>query len=409
MAQTATVEIGSRDKILDAAEDLFARRGFAGIGMREVAEASGLGKSSLFHHFKSKAEMYAAVVGRILDHLDEQLTAALAAGGDAETIFVGSVSGIEATAVPKTRFPFRGLPIRGVRGRGWRGVVEFAWQLPQALVGAWRIVGAFRPNLVLGLGGYGSVPVVVVAWLRRVPTVLLEQNAYPGLANRLLAHLARRVCTAFAEAARFFPAGRAVQTGNPVRQLITSEGPLPGYFTIFVFGGSQGAHRINLAAVDAAKILKDNIPGLRMIHQTGAADVEWVERQYREIGLTAEVSSFVHDMAAAYARADLIICRAGATTIAELATIGKPAILVPYPFAADDHQRANAEVLQQHDAAELILDRELTGERLAARVQALAGDRGRLEAMGNAVRQLAVPDAALRVVEVCRQVAAEGG
>jgi UDP-N-acetylglucosamine--N-acetylmuramyl-(pentapeptide) pyrophosphoryl-undecaprenol N-acetylglucosamine transferase len=334
---------------------------------------------------------------------------ALAAQGDAQTLFVGSASGIEATTVPQTQFPFRALSIRGVRGRGWRGVLEFVRRLPPALVEAWRILGAFQPNLILGLGGYGSVPVVVAAWLRRVPSVLLEQNAHPGLANRLLAHLARRVCTTFAESARFFPAGRAVHTGNPVRHLARSVQTAPEHFTIFVFGGSQGAHTINLAAVDAAKILGENISGLRMIHQTGAADVEWVERRYREIGLHAEVWAFVHDMADAYARADLVVCRAGATTLAELAMVGKPSILVPYPFAADDHQRANAETFVQHGAAELILDRELSGERLAARVVALAGERTRLDAMGSAAQRLAVPDAALRVVEVCRQIAEQGG
>lgn len=333
----------------------------------------------------------------------------LAAQGDARTLFVGSASGIEATTVPQTQFPFRALAIRGVRGRGMRGTLEFVYQLPAALVEAWRIIGAFRPNLILGLGGYGSVPVVVAAWLRRVPSVLLEQNARPGLANRLLAHLARRVCTTFAESAPFFPTGRAVQTGNPVRELTRSERPAPGHFTIFVFGGSQGAHTINLAAVEAAKIWGDNISGLRMIHQTGAADVEWVEGQYRAIGLNAEVSAFVHDMAGAYARADLVVCRAGATTLAELALVGKPSILIPYPFAADDHQRANAETFVQRGAAELILDRELSGARLAAQVLALVGDRARLDAMGNAAQRLAMPDAAARVVEVCRQVAEEGG
>ncbi|MFI5365502.1 MAG: undecaprenyldiphospho-muramoylpentapeptide beta-N-acetylglucosaminyltransferase [Candidatus Binatia bacterium] len=334
---------------------------------------------------------------------------ALAAQGDAQTLFVGSASGIEATTVPQTQFPFRALAIRGVRGRGVRGTLEFACQLPAALVEAWRIIGAFRPNLILGLGGYGSVPLVVAAWLRRVPSVLLEQNAHPGLANRLLVHLARRVCTTFAESAPFFPTGRAVQTGNPVRRLTRSEQPAPGHFTIFVFGGSQGAHTINLAAIEAAKIWGGNISGLRMIHQTGAADVEWVERQYREIGLNAEVSAFVHDMAGAYARADLVVCRAGATTLAELALVGKPSILIPYPFAADDHQRANAETFAQRGAAELILDRELSGAQLAARVLALVGDRARLGAMGNAAQRLAMPDAAMRVVEVCRQVAEEGG
>lgn len=334
---------------------------------------------------------------------------ALVAQGDAQILFVGSNQGIEARAIPQTRFPFEALAIEGLRGRGWRGALILAWQLPWALARALRIIGTFRPQLVLGLGGYGSVPVVVAAWLRRVPSVLLEQNAHPGLANRALGYLARRVCTTFGDSARFFPRGRAVHTGNPVRALSSAARPAPGHFTVFVFGGSQGAHTINCAAVDTVAILRSELPGLRVIHQTGAADGEWVAQRYRDMGIAAEVTPFVHDMGAAYARADLVICRAGATTLAELSSVGKPAILVPYPFAADDHQRANAEIMVRQGAAELILDKELSGARLAASVQALAGDRKLLEAMGRAARQLAMPDAVARVLAVCRQVAAEGG
>ena len=334
---------------------------------------------------------------------------ALATNGEAHVLFVGSTYGIEATVIPRTSFPFQALAISGLRGRGLRGALRFAAQLPIALLQAWRVIGSFRPSVVLGLGGYSSVPIVVVAWLRGVPTVLMEQNVRPGLANRLLGYIAQRVCTAFAESAEFFPAGRAVQTGNPVRPLASSKYSSSDLFTIFVFGGSQGAHTINMAAVDAASILREHLPGLRMIHQTGTADVEWVERRYRELGVAAEVLAFIDDMASAYGRADLVVCRAGASTLAELATLGKPSLLVPYPFAADDHQRANADVLLRHGAAECIESSALSGECLAARVLDLARDRARLQAMGTAARQLAIPDAAQRVVEVCRRVALEGG
>jgi len=334
---------------------------------------------------------------------------AVAAEGSAQVLFVGSAYGIEATAIPRTQFPFEALIIRGLRGRGWRGALAFAWQLPVALLQAWRLVGTFRPTVVLGLGGYGSVPVVLAAWFRRVPTVLLEQNVHPGFANRLLGHVAHRVCTAFADSARFFPAGRTVQTGNPVRALRTAVEPSANHFTLFAFGGSQGAHAINEAVVEAARIVSEQVPGLQVIHQTGPADEQWVQRRYRECGVEAQVVSFVHDMASAYGPADLVVCRAGATTLAELAALAKPAILIPYPFAADDHQRTNAEVLVERGAAELIPNVQLNGQRLASSVLALAHDRVRLANMGNAVRQLAVPNAALRVVEVCRQVVAGGG
>jgi len=334
---------------------------------------------------------------------------ALTAHGEAQVLFVGSAYGIEATAVPKTPFRFEALAIRGLRGRGARGAIAFAWQLPVAVLRAWRILGAFRPSLVLGLGGYGSAPVVLAAWLQRVPSILLEQNARPGMANRVLAHLARRVCTAFDDANKFFPHGKAIVTGNPVRRLRSTLQPAGGHFTIFIFGGSQGAHTLNQAAIGAAQILRTRLPEMRVMHQTGTAEVEWVAQQYKQLGVAAEVVAFVEDMASAYARADLIVSRAGATTIAELTALGKPAILIPYPFAADDHQRANAEVLVQHGAAELIADADLTGDGLAERVLALAADRQQLEAMGAAARQLAVDDATARVVDVCRQAAAEEG
>jgi UDP-N-acetylglucosamine--N-acetylmuramyl-(pentapeptide) pyrophosphoryl-undecaprenol N-acetylglucosamine transferase len=333
---------------------------------------------------------------------------AIAAQGDASILFVGSAYGLEATAIPRTRFPFRALALRGVRGRGLHGVFGFAWHLPMTLLQSWHIVCTFRPTVVLGLGGYGSVPVAVAAWVRRVPLVLLEQNAHPGLANRVLARLARKVCTTYSQSAQFFPAGKAVRTGNPIRQLSCTSGPAPDRFTIFAFGGSQGAHTINCAMVDAAPTLTKQVPAVHIIHQTGAADAAWVRERYRERGVDAEVIEFVHDMGDAYGRADLVICRAGASTLAELAALGKPSILVPYPFAADDHQRKNAEVLRDHGAAELILNAELNGERLAACVLDLVHDPERLRAMAAAARRLAVPDATQRVVTVCREVEAEG-
>jgi UDP-N-acetylglucosamine--N-acetylmuramyl-(pentapeptide) pyrophosphoryl-undecaprenol N-acetylglucosamine transferase len=333
---------------------------------------------------------------------------AVTAAGDAQVLFVGSRYGIEASAVPKTQFPFKPLAIGALRGRGLRGPLRVAAQLPVAVLQAWRILGTFRPQVVLGLGGYGSVPVVLAAWLRRIPSVLLEQNVQPGLANRLLGHVAQRVCTAFAESARFFPPQRAVQTGNPVRRLTAPAARESADFTVLAFGGSQGAHSINCAMVDAVQNLRQRVSSLHVIHQTGATDWQWVERRYREMGLAVEVVPFIDDMGDAYGRADVVICRAGATTLAELTLVGKPAILVPYPFAADDHQRTNAEVLVRKGAAECIADAELNGERLAARIEALAADRARLAAMARAAAMLAMPEATRRVVDVCRQVAAEG-
>lgn len=332
------------------------------------------------------------------------------AGADAASVlFIGSAFGIEARVIPQTRFAFRPLTIRGLRGRGWRGALGLAVQLPAAIVAALGEVGRFRADVVLGVGGYASFPVVAAAWLRRVPAVLLEQNAHPGLANRALAHLARRVCTTFAAANAYFPAGKVEVTGNPVRAF-PAPAPAPRHgFTLLVFGGSQGAHRINLAMADAAAALFAALPDLRILHQTGAADREAIAARYAALGVAAEAVAFIDDMGAAYHRADLVVCRSGATTVAELTVLGKPAILVPYPFAADDHQRANAAVVAEAGAGVLLLDAECSGERLAAEVIGLAGDRDRLAAMAEAARRLGVPDAAARVVATCRAVAGGGG
>jgi UDP-N-acetylglucosamine--N-acetylmuramyl-(pentapeptide) pyrophosphoryl-undecaprenol N-acetylglucosamine transferase len=332
------------------------------------------------------------------------------AGAEPQSVlFVGSAFGIEARVIPKTRFDFRALNIRGLRGRGWRGALGLVLQLPAAVATGVRILGQFRADVVLGVGGYASFPLVAAAWLRRVPAVLLEQNAHPGLANRALGHLARRICTTFAAANAYFPEGKVVVTGNPVRVFATpAPAPRQG-FTLLVFGGSQGAHRLNLAIADAAAALFAAIPDLRVVHQTGAADRDATAARYAELGVAAEALEFIEDMGAAYHRADLVVCRSGATTVAELTVLGKPAILVPYPFAADDHQRANAEVVAEQGAGVLLLDRDCTSERLAETVIDLARDRARLQKMGEAARRLGVPDAAARVVATCREVVAGGG
>jgi UDP-N-acetylglucosamine--N-acetylmuramyl-(pentapeptide) pyrophosphoryl-undecaprenol N-acetylglucosamine transferase len=341
-------------------------------------------------------------------HLFPGLAVAQAAAAAGDTVwFVGSRYGIEARVIPSTPFNFVALPMRGLRGRGWRGGLDLAWRLPVSLLRAWNVLGQFRPEVVVGVGGYGSAAIVLAAWLRRIPRVLLEQNAHPGLTNRRLARLANRVCIAFADAAAFFPAGRATLTGNPVRTLRASEVASRVGFTVFIFGGSQGAHHLNLAATDAAAALAQQVPQLHIVHQTGTADLALVRARYAEAGVAAEVSAFIDDMGAAYGRADLVVCRAGATTVAELTALGKAAILIPYPFAADDHQRANAEVLVRHGAAEMILDRDLTGALVAERVSALAADAARRQAMASAARQLAVPEATERVLAVCRAVIAQ--
>ena len=336
----------------------------------------------------------------------------------AAVLFVGSARGIEARVVPPTGFALATLPIAPLRGRGSRDQLSALAGLARSVHRARALVGEFAPDTIIGLGGYASAPAVVAGRRAGTPIVLLEQNARPGLTTRLLARLADRVCVTFPESVAQFAPGKAVVTGNPVRSWATamaSAETTPARartgFTLLVFGGSAGARTLNEAGPGLRAALAD-LPGLRVIHQTGAAAEAAVRAAYTAAGLDADVRAFIGDMGAAYADADLVICRAGATTIAELAALGKPAILVPYPYAADNHQRANAESLVRAGAARMVLDAEATAERLAAEVRALHAPVVRAE-MAARVRALARPDAAERVLatvdELVRLRAGRGG
>jgi UDP-N-acetylglucosamine--N-acetylmuramyl-(pentapeptide) pyrophosphoryl-undecaprenol N-acetylglucosamine transferase len=328
----------------------------------------------------------------------------------ARITFVGSSRGIETRVVPKCGYPLRTLPIRALRGQGALATAGSAARLGVSIVSAWRMVREIRPELVVGVGGYASGPAVVAAWLRRIPTVLLEQNAHPGFTNRWLGRLTSRICVSFPESAEYFPSNRTVETGNPVR-MRSEAAPRPqeAGFSLLIFGGSAGAHRLNEIGVEAMALLRESRDVPRIVHQTGETDLEWVRARYRERGIDADVRPFIDDMTSAYGSADLVVCRAGATTIAELTALGKPAILVPYPYAADDHQRKNAESLVRRGAAKMILDRELSPRTLADAIFALRSDATGLRAMGDASRALGRPDAAERVVDVCLDLIERGG
>ena len=333
------------------------------------------------------------------------LAEVLVARGGSVT-FVGTATGIEARAVPAAGYPFRLLPGRQLRGGGMARAVAGLASAARGTLGALALLGELRPRLVVGVGGYASVAVVLAASLRRIPTVLLEQNVVPGAATRILARLARRICVGFAESMAFLPRTRAVHTGNPVRADLIRPRPPHSRPGLLVFGGSAGAHRLNQAMLDALGHLGPTLAALDLTHQTGAADLGTVCAAYAARGLAARVEPFIGDMGAAYAGADLVVARAGATTCAELTAVGLPAILVPYPYAADDHQRRNAEVLVRAGAAEMILDAELDGQRLAAALRALLEDAGRRASMAAAARLLGRPDAAERVADECLKLAA---
>jgi UDP-N-acetylglucosamine--N-acetylmuramyl-(pentapeptide) pyrophosphoryl-undecaprenol N-acetylglucosamine transferase len=318
-----------------------------------------------------------------------------------EILFVGTDKGIESRVLPKEGFPLEKLPVQGIKGRGLRGVIEALYGIPASVIRALGVIRRFQPRCIIGLGGYASGPLLIAGWMKRLPCVIMEQNLRPGLTNRILGWLVDRVFTSYSESSRYFPRRKVLETGNPVRWRGLAESRTAPGFSLLIFGGSAGAHKINLAAVDAMMELAALATDLRVIHQTGESDLEWVREAYRSLPFAAEVVPFIDRMDEAYARSDLLVCRAGATTIAELTALGKPAILVPYPYAAYDHQRLNAEALQKKGAAAMILDRELTGKKLAGEIRRLREDPDALRLMGKAAQALGKTDAAERIVEEC--------
>jgi UDP-N-acetylglucosamine--N-acetylmuramyl-(pentapeptide) pyrophosphoryl-undecaprenol N-acetylglucosamine transferase len=339
----------------------------------------------------------------------------LAARRPGSTItFAGTARGIETKVVPREGFELDLLRIAGLKGRSPLAAVRGVALLPRSFADAWGIISRRKPDVVIGVGGYSSGPVVMLAALRGIPTLLAEQNAVPGLTNRILARVVGAAAVTFDSTVSFF-GRRGFVAGNPVRPEFFTElppdrgsqaangsdaggGSHAARAKVLIFGGSQGAHAINVAMVEAAPRLAA-AGGVDITHQTGERDVELVRGGYRDAGLTARVEPFLYAMDREMKHADVVVSRAGATTIAELAAVGRAAILVPLPTAADDHQKKNAEVFVRAGAGELIEQKDLTGPLLAERLLAIAGDAPRRQAMAQAARGLARPDAAKTIVD----------
>ncbi len=318
--------------------------------------------------------------------------------------FAGTAQGIEARVIPREGFDLDVIRSAGLKGKSLSARLRGAALLPMSAVDAWRLLSKRKPDLVIGVGGYSSGPVVATAALRGIPTLLLEQNAVPGLTNRLLAPLVRAAAVTYESTLPFFR-GKGFVAGNPVRAEFLRQPDhrvdhAPGAaLRVLIFGGSQGARAINVACVEAAPKLAASATPLAVTHQTGERDLEMVREGYGAAGLAARVEPFLFAMDREMSQADLVICRAGATTLAEITAAGKPAILIPLPTATDDHQRKNAEVLVKAGAADVIDQRELSGNRLAVRVMQLAADPAGRAAMARAARQLARPEAARVIAE----------
>jgi len=316
--------------------------------------------------------------------------------------FIGGRRGLENRLVPDAGYRLRTLPLSGLKGVGigkrFRATAEAAWGLVRCL--GWML--AERPRLVIGVGGYASGPAVLAARILGVATMVIEQNHFPGATNRWLASRVDAVCVP-SEAARDRLGGRGIVTGNPVRPEFSAIGEPPGgpRVSVLVCGGSRGAHSINRAVVAALPRLAAMTPPPRIVHQTGSDDLDTVSEAFRkQSGIDAwEVHAFLEDMPRRLAEADLVVGRAGATTLAELAAAGRAAILIPFPHAADDHQRLNAEEVERAGAASVLLDRDLDGASLAARIGEIARDAERRRRMGRAARLLARPDAASRIAD----------
>ncbi len=320
--------------------------------------------------------------------------------------FVGGKRGLETRLVPQAGFPLRTLPVAGLKGtKSFARIVASA----AAALAVFRCVWWFlvrRPGLVVGAGGYASGPAVLAAWLLRVPTMLMEQNHFPGATNRWLAPRANAVCVP-SQAARARLGGTGLITGNPVRPEFATIGPSPNgrHLGLLVFGGSRGARSINRAVVAALPQLAAMTPTPLIVHQTGPEEHEAVVRAYASHpALTADVRPFLDDMSQRLAAADLVICRAGASTVTEIAAAGVASVMVPYPHAVDDHQTHNARYLAERGAAVLIPQREFTPENLARLLSEFT--RERLLAMAQAARAAGKPDATRAVADVCVELAA---
>ncbi|QOX77894.1 undecaprenyldiphospho-muramoylpentapeptide beta-N-acetylglucosaminyltransferase [Trichlorobacter lovleyi] len=324
-----------------------------------------------------------------------------------QVLFVGSERGIEARTIPRLGYQLELISAAGIRGKGSLAKLKGAAMMIYGYAQSRKILHRFQPDLVLGVGGYASLPMVMAARGMEIPRYIHEQNALPGMSNKVLSRVANKVFISLEESAKFFPRECTLLTGNPLRRQILEmlskngqEKQRSEAFQLFVFGGSQGAHALNVALPQVvAQLSQEQQRRLKIIHQTGEADLLQVRSDYQANGLEADVRPFIDDMAAAYRQADLIICRAGATTIAEVTALGKACLFVPFPHATDDHQRKNAEALLKQGACEMLLEQEIGGKGLSDAIARLMENRDALKLIGENAAALARLDAARVIVD----------
>jgi len=322
-----------------------------------------------------------------------------------QIIFIGTSRGIENRLVPAAGFELKLVEVGALKKVSLARRVATMTALPMAIFRSAGILRDFRADVVIGVGGYASGPAMLAAALSAIPTLAFEPNVVPGLANRIMAPIVSSAAVHFEETCHFFK--RCQVTGVPVRRAFFDLPPKPPGSppTLLVFGGSQGAHAINDAVINSLAALSVQVPGIHLIHQTGERDYNDAQAAYLRLEVPAEVSPFIEDMPHMFARADLVVCRSGASTVAEITAAGKPAIFIPFPYATDDHQLRNAEALARAGAAVLIAEKDLTGERLVSAVRELLCDPVRLGRMSAASRRLAHPDAAHQIALMAARLA----
>lgn len=326
-------------------------------------------------------------------------------------IFIGTQKGIESKLLGQLGYELKMIDVEGVKGQGGKALIRGAYQIPKSMWQSRRILKQFRPDIVVGVGGYASGPAVLAAHFMGIPTVIAEQNAIPGITNKILGSFADKIFVTYAQTQTSFPQKKVIVSGNPVRAALVAnrdgEKGKKDYRQLLIFGGSQGAEAINKSIMDMLPQLQSMKNEIRVLHQTGARQLEEVTKAYEQFGIQAKVTPFIVEMAKAYEDADLIICRAGATSLAEITAAGKAAILIPYPRAANDHQLKNAEAMASSGAAILIQQKELSSGKLFGVIEELLRNEQKLHQMEENSLKLSRVDAAKTIVEHCIKLMAE--
>ena len=328
-----------------------------------------------------------------------------------EAVFIGTRIGMEARLVPAAGFPIEWIEIGGLKRVGFRQTLRTLLKLPVSVLRARKIARKRNASGVFSMGGYVAGPVMLAAQSLRLPTILMEPNAMPGMTNRRMARFVDRALLSFDEARPYFPAGRCEITGLPVREefFAIPEKPREEAITVLITGGSRGSRTLNLATRAMWPLVTPGGVKISLIHQCGKELFGELSKGFEATGLAGEVREFIDDMPSAFAGADLVVCRAGAGAVAELAAAGKPSILVPFPFAADQHQLRNAEAMRNSGAARLLTDSEMSGERLLKEILSMTNDHQKLRTMGAAAHSHARPDAARRAVDLLLALAGDEG